>query len=318
MQRLYKAISVAVGVLFLIYFFDLFDELPNINFHEILQEINYFYVFLSLAAYLFSHFLKALRIAVLIGRQDYSLWKLIYMQYYTNGINLILPFKLGEAYRIVEFNKLVKDYNKVVLAVITEKTLDLLLLFPWAILSITLLSKNRGELSIVIWIVCALIVFSLIIFFVLPENIRAFNLLIAKRYNNKSVVKILAATSKLSNVIESTKLTLRSNVSTISLLTILIWLFEVMGFVYMLPYMVEKTQIWLLSILVFLSGLIPSASLGLGGLQLGFAALQYRTDQTSSLTYSLTYQAFIFSPAVFLGFVLYVYMRHKSTKISAR
>jgi len=305
MKILYKIFSVVVGLFFLYYFLHLFDELPKIDLGEILKEINYFYVFCSLLAYLISHALRGIRIAVLMGRQDYSLWKLIYLQFYTNGINLIFPFKLGEVYRIIEFNKLIKDNKKLVLTVITEKTLDLLLLFSWALLAIVLLGQKIVELNIVLWIISSLIIFSLIIFFVLPENIRTINLFVAKRYNSKWVVNLLSLTNNISNVIANIKHTLRTNASTIILLTVLIWMFEVLGFTYLLPFMVVKTQVWLVSILVFLSSLIPNVALGLGSLQLGFSAMD---SHINSLVISLTYQAFIFSPAVLIGFMLYLFM----------
>ena len=273
---------------------------------DFLLEVNWLYVGISLLAYLLSHALRALRIAILMGRQDYSLLKLVYLQYYTNGINLILPFKLGEVYRIIEFNKIIKDNNKLVLTVIAEKTLDLLVLFIWAILAISFLGNGIVELKIVIWVISALIMFSMGIFFVLPENLKTLNLVIAKRYNTRTVIYILSLTTRILKVISNIKIILKSNFSTISLITLMIWLLEVVGFAYLLPFMAEKVQVWLLSILVFLSSLIPSASLGLGGLQLGFSSLDYKANQFNSLLISLTYQAFIFSPAVLLGLLLHM------------
>jgi hypothetical protein len=318
MRTLYNIFSVLVGLFFFYYFLHLFDELPKIDLKEILAEMNYLYVFGSLAAYLFSHVLRGLRIAVLMGRQDYSLWKLMYLQFYTNAINLIFPFKFGEVYRIVEFNKLIHDKKKLVLTIVTEKTIDLLILFSWALLAIVLLGQNIVALKTVLWVISSLIAFSLIIFFVLPENIRTVNLVIAKRYNSKWVIRLLAMTTNISHVIANIKHTLRMNASTIVLLTFLIWIFEVMGFTYLLPFLAIKSQIWLLSILVFLSSLIPSVSLGLGSLQLGFSTLDYHTSQFNSLLISITYQTFIFSPAVLIGFLLYLYVNVKRKNLNTK
>ncbi len=240
MKHLYKILTVVLGILFLFYFKHLFEELPKINFHEILSEVNYFYVAFSLLAYLFSHVIRAIRIVVLMGRQDYSLWKLIYMQFYTNGINLILPFKLGEVYRVIEFNKLIKDSNRLLLTIITEKTLDLLLLFIWALLAILFLGQQIAVLQLVVWILMALIASSLVILFVLPENIRSINVFLAKRYNSRWVVNVLAFSDKIASVIANIKLTLKGNASTILLLTFAIWFFEMLGFTYLLPFMAEK------------------------------------------------------------------------------
>lgn len=316
MNKVYKIASVLIGILFLVYFVDLFDELPKINFREFLSTVNYFYVALSFLAYLLSHVLRAIRIAVLMGRQDYSLIRLIYMQLYTNSINLIVPFKLGEVYRVVEFNKLIQDPKKLLFTIVTEKTLDLLLLFGWALLAIGFLGYHIVGLKIVIWIISSLIITSMVIFFVLPENIRTFNLFVAKRYNTPWVLKLLAFNDQLATVIANIKSTVRTSASTILLLTFVIWMLEVLGFSYLLPFMVQKSQIWLLSILVFLSSLIPSVSLGLGGLQLGFAALDYNSSQYNSLVISLTYQAFIFAPGVVLGLLLHLYVTTKERTLA--
>ena len=311
MKTLYRIFTIAAGVFFLYYFVHLFDELPKIKLNEILSQLNYFYVVGSLIAYLLSHILRAIRFAVLLGRQDYSLFKLVYLQFYTNAINLVFPFKLGEVYRIVAFNKLIKDDKKLILTVVTEKTLDLLLLFVWALVAILILGQEIVALNIVLWILLFLISGSLILFFVLPENIRTFNIFIAKRYNTKWTITVLSLTNKIMRVITNIKSTLKANASTITLLTFSIWLFEVLGFCYLLPFMLEKSQVWLISILVFLSSLIPSASLGLEGLQLGFSAMQNHTSQFNSLVISLTYQAFIFAPAVVFGFILYLFVSLK-------
>lgn len=242
-----------------------------------------------------------------MGRQDYSLWKLIYLQFYTNGINLILPFKLGEVYRVLEFNKIIKDSNRLLLTIITEKTLDLLLLFIWALIAILILGQKIIALNFVIWILLALIISSFLILFVVPENIRSINIFLAKRYNSKWIIRVLALTDRVATVIANIKETLKGNASTILLLTFSIWFFEMLGFTYLIPFMAEKSQVWLLSILVFLSSLIPSLTMGTGGLQLSFSALSYGTAD-NGLVISLTYQAFIFAPAVLLGFLLHLYM----------
>lgn len=304
-KSLYRIFSVATGAFFLYYFIHLFDEFPKVRPFDILSKLDFVLVLTAFFAYLIAHFLRAIRFAVLIGRQDFSLFRLVFLQYYTNAINLVVPFKLGEVYRIITFNKLIKDDNRIVLTVITEKTLDLLLLFVWALLALLFLGQAHAALNIIIWILSGLISASLIIFFVLPENIKTLNVFLAKRYNTQWVVAALSITDRIFTIIANIKHTLRQNASTILLLTLSIWFLEVVSFCYLLPFMLIKSQIWLVSILVFLSSLIPSVSLGLGGLQLGFSVLENQVNDFNSLIISFTYQMLIFAPAVLFGFVLY-------------
>jgi hypothetical protein len=252
----------------------------------------------------------------MVGRQDYGLVNLIGQQYYTNGINLILPFKLGEFYRILEFNKIIRDSERTFLTIVAERALDFFVLFVGLFASLYIVDYNPVSVKFTIAVGAIFIMGVLLVYYVLPENIRALNLFIAKRYSKKWTVKVLAISYKIYSVIVSIKDIFRTKASSILILTIAIWTLELMGLFFVTDFLVEWKYIVILGFFVFLSSLIPSGSLGLGGLQLAFYLVYVVQPDFPYLALSMVYQFFIFFPAIVLGFVIYLVMKARKGKIS--
>jgi hypothetical protein len=314
MKFLYKIITVLVGVLFLYTIFNLILKTQDLNVLPHLSKLDPLKVVLSCSAYLISHFLRSIRVALMVGRQDYGLLNLIGQQYYTNGINLILPFKLGEFYRILEFNKIIRDSERTFLTIIAERALDFFFLFVGLFVALYFVDYNPVNVKFTIIIGGIFIGGVLVLYYVVPENIRAFNLFIAKRYSTRWTVRFLAVSHKIYTVIVSIKEIFRKKASSILLLTIAIWSFEMMGLLFVTDYIVEWKYIVILAFFVFLSSLIPSGSLGLGGLQLAFYLIYVVQPDFPYLALSMVYQFFIFFPAMILAFIIYIIMKLKKPK----
>jgi Lysylphosphatidylglycerol synthase TM region len=314
MKFVYRLLYVLVGIFFLYTFYSLTKTTEKIEILSYLQQISAFKLAISLFAYLFSHVLRSVRVGLMIGKQDFSFLSLINAQFYTNGVNLILPFKLGEVYRIIEFNKLFKDSERTFITVLAERTLDFIILFVGLFIFLYLTDYGLIDLHVTVIIGTVFIVSVIIIYYVLPENLRSFNLFLAKRYTNNSVTKILSVSSKLYTVINNIKIILRRKSSTIVLLTVLIWASEIVGLFFIYDFLLQTNHLFLLAFFVFLSSLIPSGSLGLGGLQFAFYMIYLAEPSFPYLSLSLTYQLCIFSPAIFIAFFLYVRKRLKDWK----
>lgn len=305
MNRLYQLFSVFIGLGFLYFFYHLLEQNESKDFSKVLSSLNPVYLVLSLLCYLASHFLRGMRIAILMGRQDYSLLTLTKMQFYTNSINLIIPFKLGEIYRVLEFNKLFKEKEKLIISIITEKAVDLVLLLFWAVLAIYFLNNQSLPIFDLSILMVLAVIFITFVFFVVPENFKYLNLFLAKRYTNKKANKILALSTTITKTTESIKKIIKTNFYTLFLLTIGIWSFEVLGFLYLFPLLSKPISILALSVFVFLSSLIPTLTLGLGSIQLAFSTISLEDPSFNSWLISFSYQLFIFTPAVILGFIIY-------------
>ena len=315
MKFLYKIITVAVGILFLYTIFNLILKTQDLNVLPHLNKLDPIKVVLSCAAYLASHFLRSIRVALMVGRQDYGLINLIGQQYYTNGINLILPFKLGEFYRILEFNKIIRDSERTFLTIVAERALDFFILFVGLFVSLYFVNYNPVSVKFTIGVGAVFIGGVLLLYYVIPENIRSLNLFIAKRYSKKWTVQFLSISHKIYTVINSIKEIFNTKASSILILTVAIWSLELMGLFFVTDYLMEWKYIVILGFFVFLSSLIPSGSLGLGGLQLAFFLVYKVQPDFPYLALSMVYQFFIFFPAIILAFVIYIVMKFRKNRI---
>lgn len=238
----------------------------------------------------------------MVGRQDFSLMSLLKTQYYTNAINLILPFKLGEVYRILEFNKVVKDGEKSFFTIVAERGIDFLLIFLGLFVAVYFTEQTFFELRTTVAIGVVFIVAIGFVFFVLPQNLRFLNIFIAKRYNSISIVKVLKLSSKIHDSIEGIRDILTKEKSTLLVLSLVIWTLELGSFYYINDFLPHFKYTILLGCLVFLSGILPSGILGIGGIQLAFFLVFRDYVGQKSIGLSLSYQIFIFLPAVLVGF----------------
>ena len=309
-RKIFNQVSVLIGIIFLVGIYKSVISTSEIHLQDTIHEIGIGSLIVSSCFYLFSHLLRSLRIAVMAGREDISLRKVVKTQFYTNGINLILPFKLGEIIRLWDFHKLIKKYEVSVSTILAEKFIDLCFLFFGLSISLIIVDTAKLDLDFTIISCMGFIMVVLFFYFIIPNNVKSFNLFIAKRYSHPHVIKALAFTSKLYRIIKSMQDIFRQKTATLLVFTLMIWTFEVMAFFFLFDFLDSYKLILLLSFLVFLSVFIPSGSLGFGGVQLGFYCLYLINPDFKFLELSLIYQIFLFMPAIFISFAIFMKDRY--------
>ncbi len=308
----YKILFVVIGIFFTVFLYNFIANNAHFDsFKDYIFEIGYLNLLASTIFYLFSHLLRALRITVMLENHNYSMSNLVGKQFYCNAVNIIIPFKLGEIFRIVELNKLVKDINKTFITIIAERAIDFFILFCGLFTALLIENYQLIQLKFTIALGVLFIISVLLIYFVLPENIKTVNLFLAKRHKGNIVISFLSFTNRIYNVIASLRIIFKNRSSTIVLLSLLIWGCEILGFVYVLSYLDIKLT-FLLSFLVFLSSLIYSASLGLSGFQLAFYIVSTLKPDFDFLNMSYIYQFLVFGPAILIGIVIYISMVAKN------
>lgn len=312
LKILNKSISILIGLFFLFYIYK--NATTGFKIDEIshyLVEIGFIKLFASSLFYLMSHLLRSLRISVMLEQQNYSLSALIGRQFYTNAVNLVVPFKLGEIYRITEINKLVKDLNKSFITIVAERSIDFFILFCGLFISLLVENYQLFQLKYTIGIGIFFITSVLFVYFVLPENIRSINLFLAKRHKGPLIISFLAASSRIYFVIDQLRKVFKKRYSTILLLSLLIWSFEILGFIYVFGFISNIKIDLLLAFMVFLSSLIFVNSLGLAGIHLAFYIVSTLEPGFMHLEMSYIYQFIIFGPAIFIGICIFIWEEFK-------
>ena len=301
MKIFYKATLIVIGSIFLYHIYEIIKETNSITFSQIFDKIDFVKAALCLGLYLASHMVRVLRIAVMIGRQNFSLLSLLKIQYYTNAVNLLIPFKLGEFYRIIEFNKVIRDQEKTFFTIIAERGIDFILIFLGLFVCVYFTEQTFMEIKITIILGFVFIGAILFIFFVLPQNLRFMNIFLAKRYTSNSIIKVLYISSKIHDSIEGIRNIITKEKATLMVLSLVVWVLEIGSFYYINEFAFHYKYTILLACLVFLSGLIPSGSFGIGGIQLAFYLVFRDVGKDMYLYLSISYQLLIFLPAVVLG-----------------
>jgi hypothetical protein len=313
-KRLYSQISVIAGIVFLIGIYQYISQTREINLPSYIRQIGIFNLVIASVFYLLSHLVRGLRIAVMAGREDISLRKIIRTQFFTNSVNLILPFKLGEIYRLYEFHKIIKKYEVSVSSIIAEKSIDFCFLFMALLSSYYFAGPLHLDLSYTIIICSVFLVLILFGYFILPENIKSFNLFIAKRYSHPNWIKLLGFTSKIYTIIRNIKQILNDKTATLFVFTSIIWFLEILAFIFLMKFLPDIKLLPLLAFLVFLSIFIPSGSLGIGGVQLAFYCIYIIDPKFPFLELSLIYQIFLFLPAILISTLILIVEKYPEVK----
>ena len=303
MKKIILILNLIIGIALFLYISYSFMH-HTYDFHAIISTLNYCNILLACFLYMLSHLLRSIRLVLLVNSDTIKTRSLIRMQYYTNGINLALPFKLGEIYRIIELNKLTGDIIKSSLVIVSERLLDFLIIF--ALLLVCLLSFNViGEFRNLYFLTFLFLVIVYMIFFLLPENISSIKLLLAKKYNLKMINKLLKIMDGFTILVKQTKNIYRKKFFTILLFTISIWALEILVF-FILFSQFNYEILLFLGVLVFLSSLLPNGPIGVGGLQIAFYWISTLTSFDNYIESSLLYILVIFMPAVAVTILLYI------------
>lgn len=273
------------------------------------DKINPLYLILAFLSYLAAHFVRSVRLFVIMRVKIPKFSDIVIVQLMTNGANLLLPFKIGEIYRITEFSRLFKKSSVVLYSIILERFLDLILLLTILFFILYFGPSLRGsnEFSSLFFISLALLIISLMIIFILPDNIKELRLIIAKHSSSNRGIWWLLKLKEIDDLINETFIGFKNNGSTILSLTMIIWALEINCFLIFAFVLNNFSAIILLAVLVFLSSLLPAGPLGYGGVQLAFYYTGLIYSIPNLVNYASVYQIFIFGPAIILSIVLYIY-----------
>lgn len=194
-------------------------------------------VWLALAAlvYLLSHLFRALRLAMLVGSHQVSLRRLTQVHFFTAGVSLLLPFKLGEVYRVVELRTVIGSTPRALLTVWIERAFDagILLLM---IVCARLLTGGDSELGYVPLVVvsAAFLVLTLLGLLVLPENLQALSLFILRRYRSERAVAAMRAIRFMLDYVRHGQQVVAGKYAAVCAISALVWLLELLAFGFVL------------------------------------------------------------------------------------
>ncbi|WKZ85932.1 flippase-like domain-containing protein [Ralstonia pickettii] len=185
---------------------------------------------LAILAYLFSHLLRALRLAMLAGSHEVSLRRLTLVHFFTAGVSLLLPFKLGEAYRVLELRTVIGSMQRSLLTVWIERGFDVGALVLLMVCAVAWSGTGAVAMLPLAGVSAAFIVLTGVAFVVLPENLQALSLFIIRRYRTERAVVVLRVVHTMLTFLRHGQRIIRGKYAVVSTISALIWLLELASF----------------------------------------------------------------------------------------
>lgn len=185
-------------------------------------------ILLFFVTYSLSHLARIIRLYTILVQNRSGFKQFIYIYLITSWVNLIIPFKLGEIFRVSEFTKFSDSLKKSIVSIWIERFLDSIILCI-TILSVFILNKGSIQFLPLVLIVVLFISFSLFFFFEFPYTYKHLNTLLIKRVTTKKGIYLLKVVEFLKTVHENTKLLIRGKASILLFMTILIWTLELLS-----------------------------------------------------------------------------------------
>jgi hypothetical protein len=197
--------------------------------------------------YLASHALRALRLTVIIADEDASLRDVARVHAWTAGVSILLPFKLGELFRVVELARLVRGdtphepmtpfdrFAGAALLVWTERVLDAMAIAAMLLLAILGGSQLLQRFALPGVAVVLVGVGTFAVYYLLPETIESVKLFVLRRYNTPAGAHALRTLEGVSRILDRAPGVVRRRFPALAMLTGLIWALEVAAMCLFLP-----------------------------------------------------------------------------------
>tara|TARA_B100000900_G_C20596718_1_gene723738 strand:+ start:568 stop:1527 length:960 start_codon:yes stop_codon:yes gene_type:complete len=284
------------------------DEIKNS-----LASVSIISIILAIILYVLSHLFRVLRLTVLSSDSSISIKDLTNEQFKANGVNLIIPFRLGESYRILVFKKFFGSYFRSFNILLCERMLDITLISVILIIATYFSDVQFDFIRNIIYISISVMIFLLLVYFVLDEFLLIIHQIFLGKDVNKTNITIVKITSALLNVIKETKNIFKSKLASCMAISLIIWTLEILVFyVLFINLNLSKFVMIFLATSVALSSLLPNGPIGYGGVQLAFFLIGIAIGYENMIIHSYSYNFFIFGSGLFIASVLFLISSVKS------
>ena len=207
----------------------------------------------GILGYLGAHIFRALRLAIIAGGYEISLRRLTLVHFVTAGVSLLLPFKLGEVYRVFELRQVIGSLRRAVQTVWLERAFDVAAL---VVMMLVVAFAPAGAASVFAPLSAAaalFIVLTVTTFVVLPANLRAVSLFVIRRYRSERAVTVLRMLDGALRFVESGRQLVRHKQGAVGAVSAFIWALEVASFGLIVAAIGPATEPLLASFLAYVS-----------------------------------------------------------------
>ncbi len=182
------------------------------------------YFLLFLIGFLLVHFCKMMRLYLVLMEHGISFGRFVVMYLETTLVNLIIPFKIGEAFRILVISKETNHWQVGILSVLTDRFFDTLALCAILLPVDLYLYGEPGIITIVFLLVLLLI--AICYLSVLPTY-RYLNRYIIMRKHSSRSMAALSALDTIKEWFDFTTDLIKGRFALITMFSFFGWVFEI-------------------------------------------------------------------------------------------
>ena len=302
-----KYLLLVCGIIFICVVSVLVDFDKNI-INNIFKSLNYFSLSISIFLYLLSHSIRVFRLIILNPESDYSVMGLWREHYKANGVNILLPFKLGESYRVVYFTPFFGSYSNSFAILLFERLLDLLTIFIILLFCYFFSSLSIPNLNYLLLAALALLFTITFICYSIEKIKYIVNRIFLKKKLNIFSNFFINSTNTINDSIKKIRKTVNKKYVSCVTSSLLIWFLEISAFyIFFDALNGQIILIIFLALAVALSSILPNGPMGYGGVQLAFYSVGAAANNPDLVNYSLIYSIFIFGSGLIVSSILFMY-----------
>jgi hypothetical protein len=238
--------------------------------------------------YLAGHGIRILRLALLIGGWRVGFRDIASFHLLTAAVSLAAPLKLGEVYRVVELSNIAGGFLRSLMIAWCERAFDTIVILIMLVIAMSEMNGASADIAGVAAFAALFVAMTAAVFFLAPDNLRRLSVLIIRRYDSPKSVPVLRALDTTRRAILSAPALVRGKVASLSAMTMLIWLCEIVAFALIMPTIGNSLKAGLDGLLSFLSAITTGQTL---------------IDALAASTPLLTYLAATQVPLVALGVI---------------
>lgn len=176
--------------------------------------------------YLIGHLLRGLRLFLLLYDGRVMVGQVLLAHLHAAAVSRLIPFKLGEAYRIAVVDGVIRSPVRALLTVWAERVFDIAVVASGVIV-LTALARSPTEGRDWFLILVALfLALSFVVLLVLPESLVLLNRYLITRHNSPRVVRLLASLARVQANLGMTARVIRARWASALSLTLCLWVIE--------------------------------------------------------------------------------------------
>lgn len=174
-----------------------------------------------------AHALRAARLGVLLGVGRVR--HLLGLYFYSAACSAVIPFKLGELVRINEIAWWSGSYWRGLLIVWIERAYDVVVLSGMILFILNTGVQGPKGIGLLLSVIGGFVFLTVLLFFIVPEQLCALNLHVMRNYKGRKAVHILRMLDSCYQLFDQVRPLLAGKLVTLSLLTLFIWSAELLA-----------------------------------------------------------------------------------------